>query len=185
MAEEQSRVLQAGAGGVPAGGGGAVVLVPWWLVPPGQEWKQSMWPQGDRSVAAIPSGWADLQGGSLGVPWPQAPWAWISAHHHQVEPSAPQVCPWGSGEGVSPRREHYLQMHRCAPLPGMPKSKYRHSPGWVAVSPCPGARSSPGRRVARPTQPGSVRKHHQLPVTLLLALRVLLLAEPVHLTIGH
>lgn len=38
-----------------------MVLVPWWLVQPGQEWKQSMWHQGDRSGAAIPLEWADLQ----------------------------------------------------------------------------------------------------------------------------
>lgn len=40
-------------------------MVPWWLVQPGQEWKQSTWLQGDGSGAAIPLGWVDLQEGRV------------------------------------------------------------------------------------------------------------------------
>ena len=48
----------------------------------------------------------------------------------------------------------YLHVHSCAHLPGM--SKYQRSPGRLAVPIGLG--------------PGSVCKHHQLPVALLLAL---------------
>lgn len=102
---------------------GRCVLVPWWLVQPGQEWKQSMWPQENRSVAAIPLGWADLQEGRV----IQCPLATSPKGHHGAQPaqpittmqdplgpSDPQVCPqvwWGGG--IS----HHECIYKCTAVP--------------------------------------------------------------------
>lgn len=93
-------------------------MVPWWLVQPGQEWKQSMWHQRVRSGAAIPLGWADLQeerviqcplamspkGQGAQPPQPSPP-----CRSYPPRPTAAQLCSqvwWGGGL--------YLQVHSCA-----------------------------------------------------------------------
>lgn len=131
-------------------------MVPWWLVQPGQEGKQSVWHQGDRSGAAIPLGRADLQEGRV----IQCPLA-MSPKGQGAQPSPPcRSCPprptaaqlclqvW-SGGGL------YLQVHSCAISQACPSpSTNRVQAGWL----CPslGARSSPGGGPGPPGRDQSV-----------------------------
>lgn len=111
-----------------------MVLVPWWLVQPGQEWKQNMWHQGDRSGAAIPLEWADLQEERV----IQCPLA-MSPKGQGAQPTQPsppcrsypprrtaaQLCSqvWGGGL--------YLQVHSCAISQACPSPSTK-SPGRLS-----------------------------------------------------
>lgn len=77
----------------------------------------------------------------------------------------------------------YLQVCSVIHHLDTPKSKYQHSSGRLAVpvwwgTVCP-------QVVTGPASWQSVCEYHQLSVTLLFTLRVLVVAVPVHLSVSH